>query len=1384
MLHAYGVVLMALTGSCLVGQAAVDVGQLRREVRHGELLKLLAARLEATDQAKVKTLVARDLARVRLEAGLLQRVAPLTSLVGRKPKYLLEKLVAIEKTAAEELVLAELAFHWGSKASGEAALGRARDLDPGTKKQTDVLLARVRRQAVPRGGYYRYRGAWLALAERDRARAIDDALHAVDAVQLDGLAPPFPLQVERSNRTLFDGLGKGVGESVLRQSAQQIRKGLENEYAEVRSWLSSYSRSPKRRTELIAKRDGMRKDQAAALALIRRYTKLEQGQVNAYRQKLASMYREYRTVLDRDMVELRRVSKAQAYDLHERLRRRESALVLIDRFLKVTRKKPLAVGSVRPAPGSTVTTVHLLPGRHLSGLEDSLWLLVKFRSGHLLDTLSRGSDILRHRKRLTKWEVVLLDEVFSDVIEQYNERVAVSLDFAELEFVEVTNAYRRTLGLRPFELEERLNVCAKKHSREMVDMGYFGHISPVARNRGPSDRARLEGYNGGVGENCLAGRVSGKAAFEGWYHSPGHHRNLISGGPHLGIGAVDNHGMWTMVAGGTDWTWRSLHKDLPPFERARLEALVRDLVKIAGKPGVKPDDALLGAARQAVAAEVPRILPILARVAFPITRTPQHTDHPAFPVCLSLLVSAEVGTTWRALQIAAVSAAIEALRLGRGLHLRMQAWEIVKPHLSADIPYGAALRGERLVEMVNAVYKHWEDVAQWRFRKRADALPPATARIAGRVGDGPSLNSPRAMLTRRDRLRMAKKFGGDSRTEKAVENGLKFLAKIQDTDGAWRARSFGMQLPGFVGNPGRGTAEWEVGMTGLCLLAFSSAGYTTVQGEYQDVVRKGTRFLLSRVVDYGKFETTSSHYMYNHALGTQALCELYSYSADPAIGATAQLAVDFLVYAQHRDTGGWRYGANDPGDTSVTGWVIMALNSAYKAEIQVSGFRPAQRFLDRVTASPYYQVGYTSPGDRGTTEMRLTAVAMTGRLFLGAPVNDSRLVLPAFRMMEHLPHARRVDFYYWYYATLALFQLGDPFWKQWNAALKPVVLDAQVSSGHLRGSWPPHGPWANYGGCIYQTALGILMLTTYYRYDRALKVRTHPFTGDIDKHARVYFEALRTEKDPRRLKVASRRMLDLFGSSLVSPIARLLKSGKDKPAMRHELARMLVDIVEQRHVPILVDLLSNPDATVVVHAIEAFAQVSSRSSAKVLIQHLGSRHRNVRAHCAAWLGRLGDADAIKGVSARLAVERDGWVKGELSKALAALGRRSELHKLLEKLLPADSEGYLATLQGLAPLEQHGLVGFVTQLETAQPVLYARLPKMLSTYKGASAISILLLLLQSENLQARTRAVVILRALTRRNFGFNPKARLNQRTTALQKWARWWKKAAPGFGSQN
>ncbi len=80
-----------------------------------------------------------------------------------------------------------------------------------------------------------------------------------------------------------------------------------------------------------------------------------------------------------------------------------------------------------------------------------------------------------------------------------------------------------------------------------------------------------------------------------------------------------------------------------------------------------------------------------------------------------------------------------------------------------------------------------------------------------------------------------------------------------------------------------------------------------------------------------------------------------------------------------------------------------------------------------------------------------------------------------------------IDFYYWYYASLALFQFDGhkgSRWKQWNEPMMNALVKNQnvKSSGCRRGSWEPVGRWCGEGGRVYATAINALTLEVYYRY--------------------------------------------------------------------------------------------------------------------------------------------------------------------------------------------------------------------------------------------------------------------------------------------------------------
>jgi hypothetical protein len=313
-----------------------------------------------------------------------------------------------------------------------------------------------------------------------------------------------------------------------------------------------------------------------------------------------------------------------------------------------------------------------------------------------------------------------------------------------------------------------------------------------------------------------------------------------------------------------------------------------------------------------------------------------------------------------------------------------------------------------------------------------------------------------------------------------VEAALRWLARHQDPDGHWDTRKW------------EASQQYDVGVTGLALLAFLGAGHTEKAGKFRDNVRRAVGWLVGRQNAEGAIGRVGSHkFGYEHSICGLALAEAYGMGQVPATREAAQKAVDWTIEKHQVPYSAWRYNAKDPPDTSVTGWFIMQLKSAKVAGLKVDhiAFQGATKWLDDVTD----QQGRSSymKGRGGTQNM--TAVALVGRQFMGVPNNDPLMQKAAdYCLDRELPTWRSSaygTFYYWYYGTLAMFQMGGDRWKKWNEELKPVLVTNQRKGGPLDGSvndvdgsWDLLGSLDQRSGRAYTTAMGALSLEVYYRY--------------------------------------------------------------------------------------------------------------------------------------------------------------------------------------------------------------------------------------------------------------------------------------------------------------
>jgi hypothetical protein len=342
-----------------------------------------------------------------------------------------------------------------------------------------------------------------------------------------------------------------------------------------------------------------------------------------------------------------------------------------------------------------------------------------------------------------------------------------------------------------------------------------------------------------------------------------------------------------------------------------------------------------------------------------------------------------------------------------------------------------------------------------------------------------------------DRAAVARRRGGSAETEAAVEAALAWLAANQSSDGRWDADHFGAgQERSVLGQNRQGAgAHADTATTGLAVLAFLGAGHTHLAGKYKDNVKRGLEHLLNAQAQDGNLggDAELFAFMYSHGIATLAVSEAYAMTRDKRLEQGVRSAIQFTLAAQHPTTGGWRYriwssSPSDAGDTSQLGWQLMALKSAELSGIAIpDGAREGlHRFIKSVSSGSHGGLASYRARERSTRPM--TAEALVCRQFLGMSRDNPAANEAGNYLLGELPGSDHVNLYYWYYGTLAMYQLQGDHWQKWNQALQETLLKQQIASGANAGSFDPNCVWAGYGGRVYSTAMAALCLEVYYRY--------------------------------------------------------------------------------------------------------------------------------------------------------------------------------------------------------------------------------------------------------------------------------------------------------------
>jgi len=298
-------------------------------------------------------------------------------------------------------------------------------------------------------------------------------------------------------------------------------------------------------------------------------------------------------------------------------------------------------------------------------------------------------------------------------------------------------------------------------------------------------------------------------------------------------------------------------------------------------------------------------------------------------------------------------------------------------------------------------------------------------------------------------------------SRKATAKALEWLADQQNGDGSW----------GKIGFYAHNTA-----VTSFALFAFMSQGHFPGQGRYGPEVAKGTRFLVASARHDGYLVGSRGGNMYDHAMATLALAELWGMAGGEEVRSTLERATSLIVTTQSPE-GGWRYDPEPTGhDISSTIMQVMALRAARNSGLHVPDrtFKRAIEYVklcyDPPSGGYRYAPGWRDPAF-ARTAAGVCVLHLTGQY-------DAREIERAVEFMESLGEETARFWYGQYYAAHAMHQVGGKKWETWYYRTRKDLLARQSPDGQW-GSWKGSDDAV---GPEYRTAIAVIILSVPLNY--------------------------------------------------------------------------------------------------------------------------------------------------------------------------------------------------------------------------------------------------------------------------------------------------------------
>jgi len=327
-------------------------------------------------------------------------------------------------------------------------------------------------------------------------------------------------------------------------------------------------------------------------------------------------------------------------------------------------------------------------------------------------------------------------------------------------------------------------------------------------------------------------------------------------------------------------------------------------------------------------------------------------------------------------------------------------------------------------------------------------------------------------------VRRVSGIGGDAvsadAVERAVGNGLEYLAKQQKEDGSY---------PGPYGE--------TAAIPALAGMAFMAKGHLPGSEPYGEKIERAIDYVLScaDLRDNASFRgymgDKANGRMYAHSIATLFLSEasgMVDERRQEKIDKILPLAAKVLLDAQNQKKGnehlgGWRYAPNaNDSDLSCSGWALMALRSARLngAPVPPEAIEKAVLYIKRSYNDQ--QGTFSYQGNGGSNAETLTGAAILCLELCGKHLDPASLKASKYleRTYRNALPGNGQRYYGLYYTAQGLFQIGGPVWKGFST----WMYDKFVPEQRADGSWSGQG---NNGSDVYATAMTVLSLTVPYR---------------------------------------------------------------------------------------------------------------------------------------------------------------------------------------------------------------------------------------------------------------------------------------------------------------